>query len=205
MPVCDKLEVVEIKRMEFRNLLNAQNRDELRQWLLENYNKEPECWVVVKRGRPIDDETFWYIDAVEEAMCFGWIDSTTKTLENGITAQKLAPRKKKSLWSELNKERCRRLEQLGFMTEAGRAVLPDMSANGFVIDSEILTALKADKTVWQNFNNFPPLYQRVRIDTIQIKKKQPDLFYSRLQKFIENTKNGIMYGEWNDNGRLLNY
>lgn len=50
--------------MEFRNLLNAQNRDELRQWLLENYNKEPECWVVVKRGRPIDDETFWYNLAV---------------------------------------------------------------------------------------------------------------------------------------------
>lgn len=49
--------------MEFRNLLNAQNRDELRQWLLENYNKEPECWVVVKRGRPIDDETFWYMKA----------------------------------------------------------------------------------------------------------------------------------------------
>ena len=91
------------------------------------------------------------------------------------------------------------------MTEAGRAVLPDMSSNGFVIDSEILTALKADKTVWQNFNNFPPLYQQVRIDTIQIKKKQPDLFDSRLQKFIENTKKGIMYGEWNDNGRLLNY
>ena len=164
-----------------------------------------ECWVIVKRGRPQNDNTFWYIDAVEEAMCFGWIDSTTKTLENGITAQKLAPRKKKSLWSELNKERCRRLEKLGLMTEAGRAVLPDMSANGFVIDSEILTALKADKTVWQNFNNFPPLYQQVRIDIIQIKKKQPDLFDSRLQKFIENTKKGIMYGEWNDNGRLLNY
>ena len=57
---------MEIKRMEFRNLLNVQNRDELRQWLLENYNKEPECWVVVKRGRPVDDETFWYIDAVED-------------------------------------------------------------------------------------------------------------------------------------------
>jgi hypothetical protein len=60
---------MEIKRMEFRNLLNVQNRDELRQWLLENYNKEPECWVVVKRGRPVDDETFWYIDAVEEGDC----------------------------------------------------------------------------------------------------------------------------------------
>ena len=57
--------------MAFKNLLPAKNRDELRQWLLENYNKESECWVVVKRGRPVDDETFWYIDAVEEAMCFG--------------------------------------------------------------------------------------------------------------------------------------
>ena len=191
--------------MQPKNLLTAKNRNELRVWLAENYDRESECWVIVKRGRPQNDNTFWYIDAVEEAMCFSWIDSTTKTLENGITAQKLTRRKKKSLWSELNKERCRRLEKLGLMTEAGRALLPDMSANGFAIDVEILTALRSDKTVWQNFNNFPPLYQRVRIDTIQIKKKQPDLFNRRLQKFIENTKKGIMYGEWNDNGRLLNY
>lgn len=201
--VNDKLEVVEIKRMEFRNLLNAQNRDELRQWLLENYNKEPECWVVVKRGRPIDDETFWYIDAVEEAMCFGWIDSTTKKMDNGVTAQRLAPRRKGSLWSELNKERCRRMERLGRMTDAGRAVLPDMSEKGFVIDKDILNALQADAEVWENFQSFPPLYQRVRIDTIQIKKKQPELFQSRLQKLLDNTKAGVMYGEWNDNGRLL--
>ena len=80
-----------------------------------------------------------------------------------------------------------------------------MSTAGFIIDTEILKALKSDKEVWKNFLKFPPLYQRVRIDTIQIKKKQPDLFKSRLQKLIENTKKGIMYGEWNDNGRLLNY
>ena len=111
--------------MQPKNLLTAKNRNELRVWLAKNYDKESECWVIVKRGRPQNDNTFWYIDAVEEAMCFGWIDSTTKTLENGITAQKLVPRKKKSLWSELNKERCRRLEKLGLMTEAGRAVLPE--------------------------------------------------------------------------------
>lgn len=191
--------------MQIKNLLSATNRTELRAWLTENHNTQNECWVVVKRGKPQNDNTFWYIDAVEEALCFGWIDSTTKTLENGVTAQRLTPRKKSSVWSELNKERCRRLEKLGLMTKAGRAVLPDMSANGFVIDKDILTALQSDKTVWQNFNKFPPLYQRVRIDTIQIKKKQPDLFKSRLYKFIENTKYGIMYGEWNDNGRLLNY
>ncbi len=187
------------------NLLNAKNRDEFRLWLSENHGKETECWVIVKRGRPQNDGTFWYIDAVEEAMCFGWIDSTEKRLENGVTAQRFTPRKKNSLWSELNKERCRRLEKLGRMTDAGRAVLPDMSSDGFVIDSEILTALQANQTVWKEFQKFPPLYRRVRIDTIQIKKKQPELFRKRLQKLIENTSRGVMYGEWNDNGRLLNF
>lgn len=190
--------------MDLQNLLPAQNREELRQWLSENHKKERECWVVVKRGRPVEDgKTFWYIDAVEEAMCFGWIDSTTKKLDNGVTAQRLAPRRKGSLWSELNKERCRRMERLGRMTDAGRAVLPDMTESGFVIDCDVLKALQADKEVWETFQKFPPLYQRVRIDTIQIKKRQPELFQSRLQKLLKNTKAGVMYGEWNDNGRLL--
>lgn len=69
--------------------------------------------------------------------------------------------------------------------------------------SGILMALQSDPVVWENFNKFPALYQRVRIDTIQIKKKQPELFASRLEKFIMNTKEGIMFGEWNDNGRLI--
>ena len=185
------------------NLLDAKNRDELRQWLMDNHRTAKECWVVVKRGRPVDDGTFWYIDAVEEAMCFGWIDSTTKKLDSGVTVQRLAPRRNNSLWSELNKERCRRMERLGRMTDAGRAVLPDMTEKGFVIDDDILKALKEDPAVWETFQTFPMLYQHVRIDTIQIKKKQPELFRSRLQKLIDNTKEGRMYGEWNDNGRLL--
>lgn len=191
--------------MEPNNLLDAKSRDELREWLKINHKTAAECWVVVKRGRPTEDGTFWYVDAVEEAMCFGWIDSTTKKLDSGITAQRLAPRKKNSIWSELNKERCRRMEKLGRMTDAGREVLPDMSPSGFEINIDILKALQADEQVWKNFLAFPPLYQRVRIDTIQIKVKQPELFQSRLQKLIENTKNGIMYGDWNDNGRLLDY
>lgn len=189
--------------MDFNNLLPTKNRDKLRKWLSENHNKENECWVVVKRGRPVGNDTFWYIDAVEEAMCFGWIDSTTKKMDNGITAKRLAPPRKGSLWSELNKERCRRMERLGRMTDAGRAVLPDMSEKGFAFDSVILEALQSDKKIGENFQKFPSLYQRVRIDTIQIKKKQSDLFRSRLQKLLDNTKANIMCGEWNDNGRLL--
>lgn len=88
------------------------------------------------------------------------------------------------------------------MTDAGRAVLPDLSVNGFTIDDDILKALQADEQIWKNFQSFPPLYRRVRIDTIRIKRKQPELFQSRLQKFLVNTKAGIMYGEWNDGGRL---
>lgn len=189
--------------MTIQNLLDVKSRKELRDWLLRNHDKESECWIVVKRGRPVDDGTFWYIDAVEEALCFGWIDSTTKKISDDVTAQRLCPRRPRSNWSELNKERCRRMERLGLMTDAGRAVLPDMSENGFSIDEDFLQELKADDVVWENFCRQPELYKRIRIDTIQIKKKQPEIFRSRLDKFIENTRKGILYGEWNDNGRLL--
>ncbi len=188
--------------MEIHNLLDIKSRTELREWLIQNHKTEKECWVVVKRGRPTDDNIFWYIDAVEEALCFGWIDSTTKKIADNVTAQKLCPRKPKSNWSELNKERCRRMERLGLMTDVGRAVLPDMSPNGFIIDKDILHRLQSDPVVWNNFCQFPDLYKRIRIDTIQIKKNQPELFESRLNKFIENTRKGLLYGEWNDNGRL---
>ena len=83
------------------------------------------------------------------------------------------------------------MERLGRMTDAGRAVLPDMSEQEFVIDSTILEALQADEMIWESFQKFPSLYQRVRIDTIQIKKKQPELFKSCLQKLLDNTKANV--------------
>ncbi len=59
--------------------------------------------------------------------------------------------------------------------------------------------------IYENFMNFPELYRRIRIDTIQQVRKQPDLFEKRLEKLIENTRNNKMYGSWNDDGRLINY
>lgn len=175
-------------------------RTELREWLTENHATASDCWVAVKRGRPIDDgSTFWYIDAVEEALCFGWIDAVYKNV-NGELLQRFTRRRPRSQWSELNKARCRRLEELGLMTEAGRTALPK---DEFIICDEIREALKCDPEVWKNFQALPDLYRKVRIDTIQIKRSQPALFASRLAKFIDNTRRGIMYGEWNDNGRLL--
>lgn len=188
--------------MEINNFLDAKSRTGLREWLKQNHKKEKECWVAVKRGKPIDDGTFWYIDAVEEALCFGWIDSTTKKTDDGTTIQRLSPRKRRSNWTELNKERSRRMERLGLMTDAGRAVLPDMSPQSFTIDNDILHRLQSDPVVWNNFCQLPDLYKRIRIDTIQTTRNHPEVFQRRLSKFIENTRKGILYGDWNDNGRL---
>ncbi len=182
------------------NLLDARDRNELRRWLEKNHATEKECWVAVKRGKPAQDGTFAYIDAVEEALCFGWIDSTCKKLSDTVTIQRLTPRRKGSGWTELNKERCRRMEEAGRMTEAGRSALAE-TAQEFEIDEDVLEALRAVPEAWRNFRSFPTLYRRVRIDNVQRKRKNPELFRSRLQKLIECSARGVMYGQWDDYGR----
>lgn len=183
------------------NVFTAKNREEFRAWLEKNAEKESECWLTLKRGRPKDDGCFYYLDAVEEALCFGWIDSTTKRVD-GVHYQRFSPRKKNSPWSELNKERVRRLEKLGLMTDRGRAVLPDM---GFVMDEEVRRAL-LEAGVLEKLLEFPPLYVRVRTYNVAFFKKRDREAYKRaLAHLVEETKKGKMFGEWNDYGRLLDY
>ena len=185
-----------------RNNLNIRNRAEFREWLTLYSSRETECWIKVKRGNPVDPEVFYYIDAVEEALCFGWIDSTQKIVD-GIPLQRFTPRRKGSPWSELNKERVRRLERLGLMTDAGRSVLPPMGPRSFRIDPDIETAMKKAR-VWSIFRRFPPLYQRIRAyNTAFYKRRDPKQYERVLAHLIEETKAGRMFGEWNDFGRLL--
>ena len=182
--------------MEITERVHTTSREQWREWLVENHATKREIWILTTKSA----DGLQYLDSVEEALCFGWIDSTIKAGE-GVMWRRFSPRRKRSPWTELNKERCRRLERLGLMTDAGRAVLPDMD---FQIDDDVLVALQSDKTVWQNFQTLPSLYVRVRIDNIQnIRKRSPEAFQRRLHKFIEYTRKGLMYGEWNDNGRLL--
>ena len=157
-----------------KNILSVTTRHDFRIWLSENHKSEKECWVAVKRGREPRDGSLWYIDAVEEALCFGWIDSTLKNVD-GVALQRFGPRSRNSKWTELNKERCRRLQVLGLMTESGLAVCPDLGA-GFVIDSEIVKVFAANSVAWENFHSFHPLYRRVRIDNIQRNKKYREVF-----------------------------
>ncbi|MEF2968669.1 YdeI/OmpD-associated family protein [Paenibacillus sp. M1] len=187
--------------MKIDNLIPVKSREDLRIWLQDNGTTEKSCWVLVSMT-PAPDMLL-YLDAVEEALCFGWIDGIKKKISDTQLAQRLSPRSKKSSWTELNKERVRRLEKLGLMREEGRRVLPDMNPDSFSIDKAIEQRLKEEKQVYENFIAFPDLYKRVRIDTIQSIKNQPELFKSRLDKFITNTRENKMYGQWNDNGRLL--
>ena len=105
--------------MQITNLLQFSTRSELRRWFEENHDKVKECWVVMYRSKVPEWVALPYIDVVEEALCFGWIDSTLKRMPDGRLAQRLSPRRRKSHWTELNKQRCRDLISRNLMTEAG--------------------------------------------------------------------------------------
>lgn len=115
--------------MEITNLLHFTSREDLRRWFEKSHDQERECWVVTSRSKTPPDNVIPYIEVVEEALCFGWIDSTVKRLPSGHLAQRLSPRRKGSHWTELNKERCHALEKRGLMTDAGRRELEKAMIN----------------------------------------------------------------------------
>ncbi len=190
--------------MQPTRIYRFSHREELRKWLAEHSRTEKECWIVCSRATDTPPGALRYLDVVEEALCFGWIDSTCKN-DGGIPLQRLSPRKKGSRWTELNKERCRRLEKLGRMTEHRRKVLPDLNTDEFVIAADILGRLQEDETVWRNFQALPALYRRVRIDNIQRVRSNAELFENRLSKFIDHTRRNVLYGDWHDREKLLTY
>lgn len=186
------------------NVLGSVTREEFRAWLARSAAFESECWVEVKRGREPSEGVLPHLDAVEEAICFGWIDSVSAIID-GRRMQRFSPRKKNSPWTELNKERARRLEALGLMTDAGRRALPKMGPRSFRIDPDIEAAMKRARA-WSRFRSFPPLYQRVRAYNVQFyKKRDPKQYERALAHLIDTAKRGEMFGDWNDNGRLTDY
>lgn len=174
------------------------DRAGFRRWLMDNHDRESQCLIVVRRYSC--DEGLDYLDAVEEALCFGWIDSTVRLMDGVGRVQRFSPRRTGSRWTELNKARCERLERLGMMTDAGREAWS--RSKEFSIDTDVMERLKEDPMVWDNLMSFPELYRRIRIDNIQAYRKDKDTFEFRLKKLIDNTREGRMYGKWDDDGRL---
>lgn len=179
--------------MEITNTLYVTNRNEWRSWLSEHHATEPEIWLVYYRkdsGKPY----ILYNDAVEEAICFGWIDGIAKKIDPESSAQRFTPRKPKSKWSELNKERARHLIESGSMTEAGLAKLGDLSTDTFTIPADIEAALSADRQTWENFQQFSDRYKRIRIGFIEEVRKRPDVFNKRLSNFLKMTAQNKKFG-----------
>jgi len=184
------------------NVIKVSNRKQFRKWLEKNSTKANECWVNVKLGEPKDDKHLYYLDAVEEAICFGWIDSIKKNHPKFGFIQKFSPRKPKSVWTRLNIERAKRLIKLGLMTKQGKKTLPDL--NKPILINKDIKKILSDPLISKNFKSFPKLYQVIRIDSIQrYKNIDKDIYKKALNNFKKQTKAKKMYGQWNDYGRLL--
>ena len=131
-----------------------------------------------------------YNDAVEEALCFGWIDSTIKHTDELHRAQRFTPRRKNSPYSQPNIERLIWLDERGMIHPKVRdGILPVIKAP-FVFPKDVLKELKKDKEVWKNYEGFSEPYKRIRIAYIEAARKRPEEFKKRLNNFILKTKQG---------------
>jgi uncharacterized protein YdeI (YjbR/CyaY-like superfamily) len=178
---------------EFRTV-HVTARAEWRAWLKENHDKEKEIWLIYYKkhtGKP----RVAYDDAVEEALCYGWIDSIVKRIDDETYAQKFTPRKAESKWSELNKRRVEKLIKAGKMTEFGLKPVEAAKQGGAwerviqphkadTLPPELKEELAAHPRAWENFQRLAPSYQRHFIGWITTAKKA-ETRHKRLREAID--------------------
>lgn len=178
--------------------VEVDTRAQWRRWLERHHAKKQETWLVADlRERGAGPS---YLDVVEEALCFGWVDGLAKKFDASRTAQRFTPRRPGSNWTELNKERARRLIREGLMTAAGEAVLPDLSTSHFVVAPDILAALDAAPGARTFFDAAPALYRRVRAGYVEEQRRQPREFATRLANLVKQCRAGKLFGNWDDSG-----
>ena len=185
------------------NLLDIHTRAELYRWYQENHDKVSDFWLRINRAEADCPGVVRYVDAVEVALCFGWIDSTMKRIDDGKPIQHFTPRRKRSNWCEHNLVRCRRLVEQGEMTPTGLAVAPDLDPSKFVYEDWVINAIKADKQAWKNWLTFPENYRRIKVDRIQHYQhtNRPEYAQKTLQKLIQDTHINKLQPGWSDFGR----
>ena len=179
--------------MDISDTLSVTKREEWRRWLEENYRMASEIWLVYYRkhtGVP----RIPYNHAVEEALCFGWIDSTVKKIDEDRYAQRFTPRKPRSAYSQANKERLRRLIEQGKVVPDVLATVRDMVEEPFEFPPDIEAALRANTQAWENFQRCSGAYRRIRVAFIDSARKRPEEFEKRLRHFIRMTAQDKQYG-----------
>ena len=167
--------------MKITETFHARNRDEWRAWLDKNHAAKTEVWLVFYKqhtGR----SSIPYEDAVEEALCFGWIDSVIQRIDDKKYGLKFTPRRDGSKWSALNKRRVAKMIQEGRMTEAGLAKLsysgaeddygrtPQRKAEELIIPRYFEQALSRNRKAWENFKRLAPSHRRAYIHWITAAK-----------------------------------
>jgi uncharacterized protein YdeI (YjbR/CyaY-like superfamily) len=181
------------RSLDESKLLYVTDRREWRDWLEKHYKSEKDVWLVYYQkhtGKP----RIPYNDAVEEALCFGWIDSTVKSIDGDRFAQRFSVRNPKTPYSQANKERLRELVKQGRVIDEVLATLGDLIGEQFDIPLDILEAIQANKEAWKNFQRFSQPYIRIRIAFIDGARNRPQEFEKRLRYFIEMTGKNKQFG-----------
>lgn len=159
------------------------NRQAWRDWLTDHFDKESEIWFVFPlktSGKP----SLSYNDAVEEALCFGWIDSTVKKWDDQHKIQRFTPRNPKSSFSQANIERLQWLAQKGLLHPSVKEAVAPVLAKTFVFPDDIMSRLQENPDAWDFFKQTSMSYQRIRVAYIDAARKRPDEFEKRLQHLL---------------------
>lgn len=179
--------------MEVGETLYVHTRKEWRTWLEEHRADRGEIWLVSYRkatGKP----SLPYDVAVEEALSFGWIDSTRKSLDKDRYAQRFTPRRAGSGYSQTNLERLARLIEAGRVTDHVLAELGDVRPEDYEIPDDITAALQASEDAWTNWQEFAPEYRRIRAAYVDLARDRGEEFEKRLRTLVERTAKGRQFG-----------
>jgi uncharacterized protein YdeI (YjbR/CyaY-like superfamily) len=161
--------------------------------LKENHNSRGEIWLVSYR-KATGRQSLPYNVAVEEALCFGWIDSIRKGIDEEKYAQRFTPRDPTSGYSQTNRER---LARLASEDRVIPEVLRTLNANRpeeYKIPQDILSAIQNNASAWEFFKSTSPSYQRIRAAYVDVARDRPDEFNKRLNNLIEKSASGKQFG-----------
>ena len=173
--------------MKEKKTFYTSDRTVWREWLAAHFETEDEIWFMFP-SKNSGEAALSYNDAVEEALCFGWIDSTAGTLDENHGLRRFCPRRAGSPYSRPNIERLIWLEAQGMIHPKIReSVLPIIRAP-YVFPEDILEEIRKDKAAWENYERFTESYKRIRIDYINAARKRPEEFRKRLENFVKKTR-----------------
>ncbi|MFC2157520.1 YdeI family protein [Acidobacteriota bacterium] len=179
--------------MDVGETLYVTDREEWRKWLEKYFDRKDEIWLIFPNKSSALDR-IPYNDAVEEALCFGWIDSIIKSLDENRSVQRFSPRRSKSSYSQPNKERLAWLLNEEKIHPSIRAAAEEAVKEKFMFPPDIIEAIKSNRAAWTNYRKFSPAYQRIRVAYIDSARSRPEEFDKRLVSFIKNCEQNKQVG-----------